>query len=119
MSTDESVVTVGANTGILKGLKDGEALVIGTLGEVRDTLTVTVERPTAHVMPIDPNLDIATWKLSQTGGKNVKATAVGSGIDYEYTGAAGRAPKSCSPRVSAFGVCPTLSASPSILVRHL
>ena len=93
VSTDESVVTVGANTGILKGLKDGEALVIGTLGEVRDTLTVTVERPTAHVMPIDPNLDIATWKLSQTGGKNIKATAVGSGIDYEYTGAAGRAPK--------------------------
>lgn len=93
VSTDESVVTVGVNTGILKGLKDGEALVIGTLGEVRDTLTVTVERPTAHVMPIDPNLDIATWKLSQTGGKNIKATAVGSGIDYEYTGAAGRAPK--------------------------
>ena len=92
-STDEAVVTVDEHAGVLRGLTDGEALVIGKIGEVTDTLKVKVERPTAHVMPIDPNLDITTWKISQTGGKNAVATAVGSGIDYVYTGASARGPK--------------------------
>ena len=92
-SLDESVVTIGENTGVLKGVKTGTALVVGSLGEVRDTMIVNVEVPTAHVMPMDPNLDITTWKISQTGGKNAVATAVGDGIDYVYTGASGRSPK--------------------------
>ncbi|MDO4972302.1 MAG: phosphodiester glycosidase family protein [Bacteroidales bacterium] len=93
MSTDESVVTVGEHTGVLKGIKDGEAYVVGFLGEVCDTMKVIVERPTAHVMPLDPVLDVSTWKISQTGGKNAVATALGSGIDYVYTGASARGPK--------------------------
>ena len=92
-STDESVVTVDSHTGVLKGVQNGVAYVIGTLGEVSDTLKVIVERPTARIMPLDPNLDITTWKISQTGGKNAVATAVGSGINYVYTGASGRNPK--------------------------
>ena len=93
VSTDESVVTVGANTGVLRGIKDGEAYVIATLGEVCDTMKVIVEKPTAHVMPMDPGLDISTWKITQTGGKDAVATANGDGIKYVYTGASGRAPK--------------------------
>ena len=92
-STDESIVTIGENTGVLKGVKNGTAYVIGTLGEVCDTMMVKVQVPTAHVMPIDPGLDISTWKITQTGGTNVVATANGNGIDYTYTGASGRAPK--------------------------
>ncbi len=92
-STNEDVVKVDEHTGVLKGVSDGEALVIGCLGDVRDTLKVVVERPTAHVMAIDPNLDVKTWKISQTGGKSTVATAVGSGIDYVYTGASARGPK--------------------------
>ena len=92
-STDESVVTIGEHTGVLKGLRNGSAQVVGTLGEVCDTMLVNVEIPEARVMPIDPNLDITTWKFSQTGGKNVVTTAVGDGIDYTYTGASGRSPK--------------------------
>ena len=92
-STNENVVKVDEHSGVLKGVNDGEALVIGCLGNVRDTLKVVVERPTAHVMAIDPNLDVKTWKISQTGGKNTVATAVGSGIDYVYTGASARGPK--------------------------
>ena len=92
-SLDESIVTIGENTGILKGVRNGTALVVGALGEMADTMIVNVEIPTAHVMPMDPNLDITTWKISQTGGKNAVATAVGDGIDYVYTGASGRSPK--------------------------
>ena len=92
-SSDESVVAIDAATGVLRGVNDGVAYVIGTIGEMADTLKVIVERPTAHVMPMDPNLDISTWKITQTGGKNAVATAHDAGFTYTYTGASGRSPK--------------------------
>ncbi|MCQ2290456.1 MAG: phosphodiester glycosidase family protein [Muribaculaceae bacterium] len=92
-SSDESVVVIDANTGVLRGVADGEAYVYGSVGEFADTMKVIVERPTAHVMPMDPSLDVSTWKITQTGGKNAVATAVGDGIDYTYIGASGRSPK--------------------------
>ena len=92
-SLDESIVTIGEHTGVLKGLRNGKTQVVGVLGEICDTMQVSVEIPEARVMPIDPNLDITTWKLSQTGGKDVVATAVGNGFDYTYTGVSGRSPK--------------------------
>ncbi|MDO4512148.1 MAG: phosphodiester glycosidase family protein [Bacteroidales bacterium] len=92
-SLDESIVAIGEHTGLLKGLRNGKTQVVGVLGEICDTMEVNVEIPEARVMPIDPNLDVATWKFSQTGGKDVVVTAVGNGFDYTYTGASGRAPK--------------------------
>ena len=92
-SLDESIVTIGEHTGVLKGLRNGKTQVVGVLGEICDTMQVSVEIPEARVMPIDPNLDITTWKLSQTGGKDVVATAVGNGFDYTYTGVSARSPK--------------------------
>ena len=92
-SLDESIVSIGEHTGVLKGLRNGKTQVVGVLGEICDTMQVNVEIPEARVMPIDPNLDITTWKLSQTGGKDVVATAVGNGFDYTYTGVSARSPK--------------------------
>lgn len=92
-SSDESVVTIDSATGVLQGVTDGVAYVYGSIGEFADTMKVTVERPTAHVMPIDPNIDLATWKITQTGGKSTAITAHGDGFDYTYTGASGRSPK--------------------------
>ncbi|WP_407405223.1 phosphodiester glycosidase family protein [Sodaliphilus sp.] len=92
-SSDPAVVAVGAHTGVLKGVADGEALVVGTLNGRSDTIKVVVQKPTAHAMPIDPDLDINTWKFSQAGGKDAVKTAVGDGFTYEYTGSSSRAPK--------------------------
>ena len=92
-SSDESVVAIDAETGKLRGVKDGEAYVYGTIGDFTDTMKVVVERPTAHIMPIDPNMNLATWKISQTGGKNAVSEAHGDGFTYTYTGASGRSPK--------------------------
>ena len=92
-SSDESVVEIGAATGVLRGVKDGEAYVYGTIGDFTDTMKVIVERPTAHIMAIDPNIDLSTWKITQTGGKNAVSTAHGDGFTYTYTGASGRSPK--------------------------
>ncbi|MCI6562690.1 MAG: phosphodiester glycosidase family protein [Bacteroidales bacterium] len=92
-SSDESVVEIGTATGVLRGVKDGVAYVYGTIGDFTDTMKVIVERPTAHIMAIDPNIDLSTWKITQTGGKNAVSTAHGDGFTYTYTGASGRSPK--------------------------
>mgnify|MGYP004443092213 CR=1 FL=1 len=92
-STDESIVAVGTNTGVLRGVADGEALVVGTLNGRSDTLKVVVQTPKARTMPIDPENDVTQWKVTQTGGKDVVLTPKGEGFTYEYTGASSRAPK--------------------------
>ncbi|MEG0012057.1 MAG: T9SS type A sorting domain-containing protein, partial [Muribaculaceae bacterium] len=45
-----------------------------------------------HAMAIDPNLDPATWKITQSGGKHMVATAIENGMKLLYTGASGRGP---------------------------
>ena len=92
-SSDDRVVSIDADSGSLIGLTDGTATVTGKVGAFSGDVKVTVERPTAHVMPIDRNLDISTWKYTQTGGKQQVVTAQGDAISYTYTGASGRAPK--------------------------
>ncbi len=93
MSANEGVVRIDAATGVLQGVADGHTCVVGSVDNLSDTLHVTVEKPTAHAMPIDPNLDISTWTITQSGGKDGVAQAVGNGFVYTYTGASSRAPK--------------------------
>jgi hypothetical protein len=89
-TADASIVTIDPNTGVLKGLVDGETTVTGTVGNFTDTMKVKVQKPTARVMPVDPGLDISTWKLTLSGGTNTAATVQGNGIKVTYTGAAAR-----------------------------
>ena len=90
---NNDIVSIDATRGSLRGTTNGTATVIGSIGSVVDTLKVIVEKPTAHIMAVEPNLDISSWKISQVGGTNGVATAQGSGFNYTYTGASGRAPK--------------------------
>ena len=90
-SSDESVVTVGANTGVITGVANGEATVTGTIDGFSGSVKVIVEKPTAHVMPIDPNPDLSTWIITQSGGTVTSKEAVGDGIKYTYTGKSSRA----------------------------
>ena len=94
-SSNESVVRIDASTGSLLGVANGTATVTGRVGSFSGDMRVNVEIPSAHAMPIDPALDVTTWKYSQTGGKHqqLSATADGNGIAYTYTGASGRTPK--------------------------
>ncbi len=92
-SSDESVVRIGANSGVLTGVADGTATVTGTVGDFTGSVKVTVERPTAHVMPIEKSIDLATWTITQSGGSKVSADVVdGTGIKYVYTGKSARVP---------------------------
>lgn len=88
---DASTVTVNSK-GILAGVKDGTTNVHGNVGSFDGTLEVVVEKPTAHVMPIDPNLDPTSWTLTQTGGSGIIMTPFENGMKLNYTGASGRNP---------------------------
>ena len=93
-SSDPTVVTVDPNLGILRGKSNGTATVIGQVGEVADTMYVTVERPTAHIMPADGNLDPSTWALSLRGGKDDVITPLpDGGFRWQYVGQTGRLPR--------------------------
>ena len=89
-SSDESVVSIGAHTGVLRGVNTGEATVTGTAGDFTGTMKVIVEKPTARVMSAIPSPDPSEWKLSMSGGKNGAVTALGDGFRVEFTGASTR-----------------------------
>ena len=91
-SEDSSVATVEDGTGKIKGVTDGETKIHGKVGDFEGTLNVKVEKPTKRHMAIDPNLDAATWKLNQIGGKNIALNSLGEGMKLTYTGASGRGP---------------------------
>ena len=92
-SENPDVVTVNEDTGVLRGLKDGEAEIIGRLGEVADTLLVKVEIPQSHVMVAD-EFDPETWTVSQRVGNGGHATALeNGGFRWDYTTASGRMPR--------------------------
>ncbi len=92
-SENPDIVAVDENSGTLRGLRDGEAIVIGNLGQVADTLTVTVEIPESHTMLAD-NFDPTTWSISQRVGTEGHATALdGGGLRWDYTSATGRLPR--------------------------
>ena len=92
-SSDQSVVGIDANTGVLRGVADGTATVTGRVGSFSADMQVTVQRPVARVMAVDPNPDASTWSTSQSGGKNGTLAAAGDGLVYTYTGASARVPK--------------------------
>lgn len=91
-SSDASVVEIDAQKGILKGVANGVAYVKGSINEFEDDMKVTVEKPTARVMPIEENPDPAAWTVTQVGGSNGALTAAGNGLRYTYTGKSSRAP---------------------------
>lgn len=89
---DATVVEIDAETGILKGVKDGTACVHGKMDDFDGTMTVVVEKPTARCMAVDANFDPTTWTVTQVGGTDGKLTSIDNGFRYSYTGKSGRAP---------------------------
>lgn len=89
---DASIVEIDPNEGILKGVSDGIAKIYGTVGDFNGELEVHVEKPTARVMPIDKDMDLNTWKITQVGGADMKAVPYENGIKLTYTGKSGRGP---------------------------
>ena len=89
-SSDESIVTIDATTGVLRGQRDGEAIVTGTLDDKEVTMKVTVEKPVQRVYPLDPEMDISTWNYSMSGGNNYVVEPLENGVKVDYTGRSAR-----------------------------
>ena len=89
-SSDESIVTIGSNTGTLQGVSDGEAIVTGTLADMSLSMKVIVQKPVKRVYPLDPEMNLSTWDITMSGGKNVEVSPLENGIQVNYTGSSSR-----------------------------
>ena len=85
-SADTEVATIGASDGVLKGVKDGETTVTGTVGNFTGTLNVKVEIPTSEVMPVVGTIASEEWELKQTGGTGISIAGLDNGFTLKYTG---------------------------------
>ena len=91
-SDDNAIVQIDSDKGILKGVADGVANIHGKVGNFDGSLQVSVEKPTSRVMAMDSPMDISTWKITQTGGKNIAGAPLDNGMILTYIGASGRGP---------------------------
>ncbi len=89
-SSDESIVAIDENTGVLQGVRDGEAMVTGVLGDKSLSMKVTVQKPVQRVYPLDPEMDLSTWSFAMSGGKNYSAEPFAGGMKVTYTGSSAR-----------------------------
>ncbi len=90
-SSDQSVASVGANTGVVTGETDGETVVTATVGDFTGQTRVIVERPKARVMPLDSVGGTGVWTITQNGGKDGKSEALQhGGLKYTFTGKSSR-----------------------------
>ena len=91
-SMDESICAVD-DQGVITAVADGQTFVGSSHPMLADSLLVSVENPKHRVTtienaPIDPD----TWTVTQSGGKNQVVTALGNGLQIDFTGASSRNP---------------------------
>ena len=89
-SNDESIVTINPETGELQGVRDGTTSVTGVIEDQSVTMNVTVEKPVKRIYPLDPEMDLNTWQISMSGGKNYTVEPLDNGVKVDYTGSSGR-----------------------------
>ena len=89
-SSDESIATIDSETGVLQGVRDGTTSVTGVIEDQSVTMKVIVEKPTQRVYPLDPEMDLSTWQIAMSGGKNYTVEPLDNGVKVDYTGSSGR-----------------------------
>ena len=90
-SSDPTIVSIDPDTGTLIGLRDGEAVVTGTLNEFSGSTRVKVQIPDAHALPIERDFDPTLWTVAASGAKDIIVTPVGDrGMTIDYTGSSSR-----------------------------
>ena len=91
-SADESVCAVD-DRGIITAVADGQTFVGSTHPMLADSLLVKVENPKARVTTVENGpIDPETWQVSQSGGKDRVVTALGNGLQIDFTGSSSRNP---------------------------
>ena len=85
-SADPEIASVEDITGIVRGVKEGETTVTGTVGDFTGTLNVKVEIPTSEVAPVVGTIASDEWTLKQTGGTGISIAGLDNGFTLKYTG---------------------------------
>lgn len=88
-SDDASIAGVDA-TGVVKGVADGTTTVHGKMGTFDGSLTVVVEKPAKHAIPVDAAMDMSKWTITQSGGTGRTVTVENGGIKIDFTGSSSR-----------------------------
>ncbi|MBQ9076684.1 MAG: phosphodiester glycosidase family protein [Muribaculaceae bacterium] len=76
-SSDNEQVALVDELGIVSGKQDGKAILTGTVGDFTGNINMTVECPTANVMPIEKGFDPATWTVSSKSSIKTYGLAAG------------------------------------------
>jgi exopolysaccharide biosynthesis protein len=91
-SSNEEVCTVDEQ-GVITAVADGQTFVGSSHPLLADSLLVRVENPTGHITTIEnAPIDPATWEITQSGGKDRVVTALGNGMQIDFTGSSSRNP---------------------------
>lgn len=91
-SMDESICAVD-DQGVITAVADGQTFVGSSHPLLADSLLVSVENPKHRITPIEnAPIDPDTWTVTQSGGKNQVVTALGNGLQIDFTGASSRNP---------------------------
>lgn len=106
-SGDESIVTVDSD-GVLTGLRNGTTIVTGRLGDNVIELSVTVEKPSAAVLPVYESWNPDDWKLTRSSLSSATAVpnAEVGGFDVTYKVSSTRAPRLTMTCEKAIYSCP-------------
>lgn len=97
-SSDPAVATVAAD-GTVHPVADGTATLTGALGDSNIALTVTVEKPKAHIQTIlTDDFDASAWKLSQTNVTGAKITGNSTAFDLDFKVKSTRGPSLTAAR---------------------
>ena len=91
-SGDVAIATVNEN-GIVKGQANGTTDLVGIFGGNEYKLNLTVECPTARVMPIDKEIVDSTWSKSLSGVKDLTMSQLPMGFALDFTISSSRSSK--------------------------
>ena len=77
---NDEVISIDEN-GVLRGLKEGESMVVGQIGDFVDTTNVTVEIASAAVIPAS---DMTGWTVKGSSGITKGALAEDGTLSFTY-----------------------------------
>lgn len=82
-SDDETIAVVDEN-GVVKGLKNGNTVINGTIGEYTEKIEIVVEIPETHYRSVDSS--IVSWRFSGSNVENHVLSSFGTdGFALDYT----------------------------------